>query len=1100
MAKAREILQSRLTARGVTLSAALCAVAIAPAAMSAMVPAALTHATFDAALAFAGGNTAGSVSSQILGVAEGVMKSMFLAKLKLGAALLLAICLTLGAAGGLVAQSGIGNDAPKKPVAQNPAPPPKNEKAAEIPDGGETVLVGTVVDETKKPVAGATVTLIDHGGNPPAKSGADGSFRLPIRGPASESVQFAFLAEGSKGELGFNYSYRKERKPVQIVLKASKEVTVNVIDDGGRPIGGADVFVLGGDWMVARGQTDVLGRWTARVPTDAVTFQFWSIVALKNKVGFDYAVQKGGPRGDEPEPLPREIPLKLDGARTLRVKALDAEGKSVTGVKVGPLRIHKPDREVYVKLSGVPELLRTTGEDGAVFDWLPERFVDSIPMIIRSNEFYVADHWTYLREETPTAELSISVLPLERLSGRVTHADGRPAAGVKVHAEGTGAGRQGFFGNAETDADGRYLFEKVYCDQSVIVTIAGKEWAAPYRSGIIVRKGKPVEGVDFVLCPSTRLHGRVTVAKDDLPAEKETVFAIINLGEIPAELRKKGDRTYRSLRATWHAVTDKDGQFELYLGPGTYQVSGPVQSEFVKITIPAVNPPKEIVQNFQVERSRIGPFAARVVDDKGRPVAGAEVTGAYLANSARGWVPKLTTGDDGQFKFDRSLVAMVLRARSADGLRAGIARIGADNATAELVVVPVGKATGRLVDLKGDPIAKRRLQYGIRLTWEPDHSTQMTPFARTTITDEQGRFELVDLSIGEAHDIDFHYDLSGLGRFKIIKTFALKDTLSHDLGDLRIDPEPPKPYVPPTPAEQTSKAFAGPKSATPTDRLEKLLTEARCEYTRPLLLFGQPKDPACIELFRLFSERSDDSDDPEEDDKAKRSAPTPRDLRWEFELTGFDSALPDVRKLAEALGVEVGKDRAPVLAVLDADGKLAATRSFVLGPKRKLDEDALASFLAKHKFPQRDAEKMLAGALAKAKAEDKRVFFITSASWCGPCRLLGRFLEPWKGELNHHYVFVKLDVSRDEHAEDVRKRIQGDQDGGVPWYAILDADGKTLITSNTPDRKRQGKAANIGFPSEETEIGHFMKMLSETAPRLAEGQRAEIRQAFVGKK
>jgi thiol-disulfide isomerase/thioredoxin len=74
-----------------------------------------------------------------------------------------------------------------------------------------------------------------------------------------------------------------------------------------------------------------------------------------------------------------------------------------------------------------------------------------------------------------------------------------------------------------------------------------------------------------------------------------------------------------------------------------------------------------------------------------------------------------------------------------------------------------------------------------------------------------------------------------------------------------------------------------------------------------------------------------------------------------------------------------------------------------------------------------------------AKADDKRVFFISSAAWCGPCRLLGRFLEPWKKELDRQFIFVKLNVCRDAHARDVVTRFQEDRDGGVPWYAISTA-------------------------------------------------------------
>jgi hypothetical protein len=142
----------------------------------------------------------------------------------------------------------------------------------------------------------------------------------------------------------------------------------------------------------------------------------------------------------------------------------------------------------------------------------------------------------------------------------------------------------------------------------------------------------------------------------------------------------------------------------------------------------------------------------------------------------------------------------------------------------------------------------------------------------------------------------------------------------------------------------------------------------------------------------------------------------------------------------------------------------------------------------------------LAEALEKAKGEGKRVFFIASASWCGPCRLLSRFLAAHKHELERHYVFVKLDISRDEHADSVRKRLQGGKAEGVPWYAVLDADGKARITSNAPGTRPDRDSTNIGFPSDPEAIEHFLNMLKQTAPHLSAEQLGELRKALSAKK
>jgi thiol-disulfide isomerase/thioredoxin len=188
-----------------------------------------------------------------------------------------------------------------------------------------------------------------------------------------------------------------------------------------------------------------------------------------------------------------------------------------------------------------------------------------------------------------------------------------------------------------------------------------------------------------------------------------------------------------------------------------------------------------------------------------------------------------------------------------------------------------------------------------------------------------------------------------------------------------------------------------------------------------------------------------------------------------------------------------------MLAILNEDGKLAATYPLRLDAAKKLDGSALGAFLLEHKLATRDAERMLADALVKARAEDKRVFLIMSASWCGPCRMLARFLAVHKPELDRHYVFVKLDVSRDEHAESLRRRYEKGEHNGVPWYVILDTDGVPLVTSNTDAVKREYGMTNIGFPSSKAGIDHFLDMLRQTAPRLPAESLEALRAALAKK-
>jgi hypothetical protein len=189
----------------------------------------------------------------------------------------------------------------------------------------------------------------------------------------------------------------------------------------------------------------------------------------------------------------------------------------------------------------------------------------------------------------------------------------------------------------------------------------------------------------------------------------------------------------------------------------------------------------------------------------------------------------------------------------------------------------------------------------------------------------------------------------------------------------------------------------------------------------------------------------------------------------------------------------------PVLAMLNSDGSLPEMLTLE-AKEKKLESRLIGGWMAKHRLPTRDAQKMLDEALAKAKAEDKKVFFILSASWCGPFRMLARFLAPHKSEVEKHFVFVKLDISRDDHVDELRERFKESADGGVPWYCILDPEAKVLTTSNVPKDNPKYGSSNMGFPSLPAVVEHFVGMLRSTAPGLSAEKLAEYKAELIKKK
>jgi RNA polymerase sigma factor (sigma-70 family) len=102
LARARALLVKRLSERGVTLPGGALAAVLAPNVASASVPSWLVSSTIKAASLFAAGpaTAAGAVSAKVAALAEGVVRTMFLTKLKLTTAVLVAIALASAIGGG----------------------------------------------------------------------------------------------------------------------------------------------------------------------------------------------------------------------------------------------------------------------------------------------------------------------------------------------------------------------------------------------------------------------------------------------------------------------------------------------------------------------------------------------------------------------------------------------------------------------------------------------------------------------------------------------------------------------------------------------------------------------------------------------------------------------------------------------------------------------------------------------------------------------------------------------------------------------------------------------------------------------------------------
>jgi RNA polymerase sigma factor (sigma-70 family) len=149
LARARDLLRSRLVRRGLTLQAAGCATALAQNGASAAVPGPLLHATLTAALRYAGGQalTAGIVSARAAALAEGALTTTTGTRLTVTLA---SVVVFVGiSAGTLIAFRG-DREEPARTPSKPAADAPKGRGVTTRPRGKGGALVA-VADPARRP-------------------------------------------------------------------------------------------------------------------------------------------------------------------------------------------------------------------------------------------------------------------------------------------------------------------------------------------------------------------------------------------------------------------------------------------------------------------------------------------------------------------------------------------------------------------------------------------------------------------------------------------------------------------------------------------------------------------------------------------------------------------------------------------------------------------------------------------------------------------------------------------------------------------------------------------------------------------------------------
>lgn len=426
-------------------------------------------------------------------------------------------------------------------------------------DPSHARVTGVVVDEQGDRVANARVSAMDWTeelSNASTSTDADGIFVLDLAGPLTGLT--TVKAQSMTGDRLGLHQFHDQSNPVReqairIVLKDAQRVTVQVRDAQGTPVPEALVEAIALYKSLEVGQTDASGAATLLLPKDAKVD--W-IFARKSGLGCDYFENfTKRPILDATTP-PEAVSLVLRGARTVQIQALGPADIPLADFPIVPITLKLPGKSHVINIGGSQTAVSRTDTRGiAQFDWLPAAPEGVITFVPRSRTYH-SPRWVSTSESDPAADLKMPLVSSVRLSGRVLHADGQPAAGIMLQAEGRGGAQYGRH-YARTAADGTYEMD-AYPNQTYIIAVLDRKWAAKSLTDIAVGGG-PVDGLDLQLLRGTVIRGTMTFAPETHPELRVATL-----------IEQAGNGSQNLVQWTY---PDDAGNYEFRVGPGQYKLT-----------------------------------------------------------------------------------------------------------------------------------------------------------------------------------------------------------------------------------------------------------------------------------------------------------------------------------------------------------------------------------------------------------------------------------------------------------------------------------------------------------------------------------------------
>jgi len=666
-----------------------------------------------------------------------------------------------------------------------------------ILDSSPTVIEGMAIDQKGDPVAGAVVDInvgfTREKQLPSIPTGPDGHFILPLGRFTSSAMVRARTVDGERlGWAIFEDQPDVRSGSLRLVLKPTQPLTVRVVDQTGEPVPGAVVEVGATPLhFIDPGESDVNGIARFRVPKEQVK----NFVAFKDGLGADYFENyRFTPTSPfDLKPLPAEVTLTLDGARTISFKAVDSAGRPLANIRFGLNSLRKPGK-LDDTIAIVNPWVLTDAAGMAYFRWFPKQ--GSANVFAGSLEGYKApDGLTISATPSEDVTQTVRLVRLSHLSGRVTNPDGSPARGIWVCAGGEKSGslHQGY---VRTDSAGHYALKVP--PGSYVVAVSDSRYAAKPISGIVLHEGEDRTGLEFQLGGGTRFHGRLGLDPDgkfgSTPPEKLVVPIVLLGAEVPTEFLFSPTRKVRE-KLHLSARPDPQGHYEFLLGPGEYEFYAWPSSKPEMETI-RVDGSGEIVRDWpKAPEFSQSDLAGTVVNatpgSAEKPLPGVLIT--TLVSRPEGQ-PRIGRGSTalsdaaGQFVLRRQDVEDVLYAKDEPGQLAGFLALAKGGNDVKFALKPAAIVSGRIVDHEGKPYVETRPS--LVLVDGPGERHWLMNLGWVNV-DKDGRYHFTGVVPGAQYEVRFTaFEGPNRGERFVIKKFAVTSAEPVDLGDFTLPAKP----------------------------------------------------------------------------------------------------------------------------------------------------------------------------------------------------------------------------------------------------------------------------------------------------------------------